>query len=124
MAAYKRAIRQEMGKARQYPDYARRMGYSGRMVILVSMSAGQVNAELKGKSPHQELDEMGMKMVDFAIHRVPLPDALKNTVASFDVPILFQLIDLYSKAHPVTRSGLFYCISMDAHKRHAWLICY
>lgn len=93
MAAYKRALRQEMGKARQYPDYARRMGYSGRLVILVSMNAGQVTSELKGKSPHQELDEMGMKMVDFAIHRVPLPDALKKTTANFDVPILFQLID-------------------------------
>lgn len=93
MAAYKRAIRQEMGNARQYPSYARRMGYSGRLVVFVSLNAGQVAAELKGKSPHQELDEMGMKMVDFAIRRVPLPDALKNTVTGFDVPILFQLLD-------------------------------
>lgn len=93
MAAYTRAIRQARGNARQYPSYARRIGYSGRLVVFVSLNAVQVAAELKGKIPHQELDEMGMNMVEFAIRRVPLPDALKKTITGFDVPILFQLID-------------------------------
>lgn len=93
IAAYRRAFLREVADAKQYPQAARRAGYSGRVTLTVTVSHGAPRAEVTGQSSIEELDEMAMKMARQAMQETKVPDVLRTAEFSFRLPVVFQLID-------------------------------
>ena len=93
IAAYRRAFLREVADAKQYPQAARRAGYSGRVTLTVTVSHGTPRADVTGQSSIEELDEMAMKMARQAMQETKVPDVLRTAEFSFRLPVVFQLID-------------------------------
>lgn len=93
IAAYRRAFIRALSNAKQYPEQARREGYSGRVVLTLTVRKGSPAIAMTGQSGTDVLDDMAMKMASQAAKEAKMPDLLHNADFAFAVPIRFELLD-------------------------------
>lgn len=93
LARYRRAVLREVGRVKSYPEAARQAGYSGKVTVQHQLVVGRPDPQVSVSSSTPMLDKMGLEMVRLAAERVAVPEVLAKSTHSFNVAILFNLID-------------------------------
>jgi len=92
---YRLNLAREARRFRQYPAYARERGWEGEVVVVLSAQPGSDAPMLTlGKgSGHELLDQQALEMMNNAVRRAHIPDALSGKRFKISVPVQFRLDD-------------------------------
>lgn len=90
---YKRQFHRELGRARMYPEQARKENLSGSVVVEIRLTFGLAKAVVVSSSGSSVLDDIALQMAARAIDRTPIPLELKELRLDFKAPIRFELLD-------------------------------